>query len=82
MRTIKRYLNRKLYDTHLSHYITLVDILNLAKSKTPFVVLDNKTGEDITKHTVFSSLVQFSHLFTYEDILDFAYKMDINITEE
>lgn len=48
-RTIKKYPNRRLYDTAESRYITLADIRRLVMDKTDFVVIDQKTTEDITR---------------------------------
>ncbi|MFK8017983.1 MAG: polyhydroxyalkanoate synthesis repressor PhaR [Gammaproteobacteria bacterium] len=49
MRTIKKYPNRRLYDTQLSKYITLSHIRDLVIEKEPFVVIDKKSGDDITR---------------------------------
>jgi len=46
---IKKYPNRRLYNTNTSGYIVLDDIVELVKSDTPFVIQDKKTGEDITR---------------------------------
>jgi polyhydroxyalkanoate synthesis repressor PhaR len=48
-RIIKKYPNRRLYDTAESRYITLADVRNLVISKTHFVVIDKKSGDDITR---------------------------------
>jgi polyhydroxyalkanoate synthesis repressor PhaR len=48
-RVIKKYPNRRLYDTVESRYITLADIRRLVIEKTEFVVIDKKTQEDITR---------------------------------
>jgi polyhydroxyalkanoate synthesis repressor PhaR len=48
-RVIKKYPNRRLYDTEESRYITLVDVRNLVTSKIDFVVIDKKSGDDITR---------------------------------
>lgn len=47
-RIIKKYPNRRLYDTEESRYITLSDIRELVNEKVDFVVLEKKTGNDIT----------------------------------
>jgi polyhydroxyalkanoate synthesis repressor PhaR len=52
MHKIKRYANRKLYDTKSKQYITLDKIAKLLKAGEEVSVLDNKTGEDITAVTV------------------------------
>ena len=48
-RVIKKYPNRRLYDTVESRYITLADIRRLVTDKVDFVVVDKKTQEDITR---------------------------------
>jgi polyhydroxyalkanoate synthesis repressor PhaR len=48
-RVIKKYPNRRLYDTEESRYITLSDIRDLVVDKVSFVVIDKKTGDDITR---------------------------------
>lgn len=48
-RTIKKYPNRRLYDTEESRYITLADVRELVLNKVEFEVIDKKTGEDITR---------------------------------
>jgi len=48
-RVIKKYPNRRLYDTELSRYITLVDLQELVIAGEPFVVRDTSSGEDITR---------------------------------
>ncbi|MFK8054447.1 MAG: polyhydroxyalkanoate synthesis repressor PhaR [Woeseiaceae bacterium] len=49
VRTIKKYPNRRLYDTELSKYITLSHIRDLVLEKEQFVVIDKKSGDDITR---------------------------------
>lgn len=48
-RIIKKYPNRRLYDTTESHYITLADVRDLVISKIDFLVIDKKSGDDITR---------------------------------
>jgi polyhydroxyalkanoate synthesis repressor PhaR len=47
--TIKKYANRRLYNTDTSAYITLDDLAAIVKRGDDFVVYDAKTGEDITR---------------------------------
>jgi len=47
--TIKKYANRRLYNTGTSTYVTLEDLATMVKSGENFVVYDAKTGEDITR---------------------------------
>lgn len=46
---IKKYANRRLYNTATSAYVTLDHLSQMVKQKTDFVVYDAKTGEDITR---------------------------------
>jgi polyhydroxyalkanoate synthesis repressor PhaR len=47
--TIKKYANRRLYNTGTSTYVTLEDLAVMVKEGEDFVVYDAKTGEDITR---------------------------------
>jgi polyhydroxyalkanoate synthesis repressor PhaR len=47
--TIKKYANRRLYNTGTSTYVTLEDLATMVKAGNNFVVYDAKTGEDITR---------------------------------
>jgi polyhydroxyalkanoate synthesis repressor PhaR len=47
--TIKKYANRRLYNTGTSTYVTLEDLAAMVKSGEDFVVYDAKTNEDITR---------------------------------
>ncbi|NBS34395.1 MAG: polyhydroxyalkanoate synthesis repressor PhaR [Methylocystaceae bacterium] len=47
--TIKKYANRRLYDTGTSTYVTLEDLAAMVKRGEDFIVCDAKTGEDITR---------------------------------
>ncbi len=47
---IKKYPNRRLYNTATSSYITLDDVVELVRRDTEFIVEDTKTGEDITRY--------------------------------
>ena len=46
---IKKYANRRLYNTATSTYVTLDDLASMVKGGTDFLVYDAKTGEDITR---------------------------------
>ena len=48
-RVIKKYPNRRLYDTVESRYITLTDVLRLVMESIEFVVVDKKNNADITR---------------------------------
>ena len=47
--TIKKYANRRLYNTASSAYVTLADLAKMVKSGEDFVVYDAKSNEDITR---------------------------------
>jgi len=46
---IKKYANRRLYDTRSSRYVTLEDLAEMVRDGDDFMVLDAKTGEDLTR---------------------------------
>ncbi len=52
IKIIKRYQNRKLYDTHESSYVTLDEIAKMIKGGEDLRVIDNKTKNDITAATL------------------------------
>jgi polyhydroxyalkanoate synthesis repressor PhaR len=49
---IKRYSNRKLYDTHQKKYIALSDVQQMIQSGLEIQVINNDTGDDITSQTL------------------------------
>ena len=51
-RLIKRYENRKLYDTTASQYVSLSDIADLVRDGATVRVVDNGTGRDLTAQTL------------------------------
>ncbi len=53
---IKKYANRRLYNTESSTYITLEHLAEMVRKKRDFKVLDAKTGEDIT-HSVLTQII-------------------------
>ena len=53
---IKKYANRRLYNTATSTYVTLDDLAQMVKSGSDFLVYDAKTGEDITR-TVLTQII-------------------------
>ena len=60
-RIIKKYPNRRLYDTVESRYITLADIRRLVTEKVEFVVVDKKTQEDITRSILLQVIAEQEH---------------------
>ncbi len=59
-RLIKRYANRKLYDTKASSYVTLDDVAEILASGEDVQIIDNKTKEDLTRVTLAQILVERS----------------------
>ncbi len=57
-RIIKKYPNRRLYDTDTSSYITLAQVKRLVMDSEPFVVLDVKTGEDLTRNILLQIILE------------------------
>ena len=52
IRIIKKYPNRRLYDTELGSYITLEAIKKLIYDHQEFKIVESKTRQDVTKHTL------------------------------
>jgi polyhydroxyalkanoate synthesis repressor PhaR len=57
-RIIKKYPNRRLYDTEVSRYITLADVRELVMSCTPFRVLDSANDADITRSILLQIMLE------------------------
>ena len=57
-RVIKKYPNRRLYDTDTSTYITLAEVKQLVMASQPIVVRDAKTGEDITRSILLQIILE------------------------
>jgi polyhydroxyalkanoate synthesis repressor PhaR len=55
---IKKYANRRLYNTSTSSYVTLDDLSRMVKARADFVVYDAKTGEDITRAVLTQIIVE------------------------
>ena len=58
VRVIKKYPNRRLYDTDTSTYITLSDVRELVMAGALFVVRDAKTGEDLTRSILLQIILE------------------------
>ena len=57
-RVIKKYPNRRLYDTQHSSYITLTQVRELVMGKAHFVVRDAKTGDDLTRSILLQIILE------------------------
>ena len=53
---IKKYANRRLYNTDTSTYVTLEDLAEMVRGERDFVVYDAKSGEDLT-HSVLTQII-------------------------
>ena len=58
VRLIKKYPNRRLYDTKNSAYITITEIKNLVLTCEPFIVYDAKTNEDLTRNILLQIILE------------------------
>ena len=54
---IKKYANRRLYNTAKSSYVTLDDLAQMVREGDDFAVFDAKTGEDITRSVLTQIIV-------------------------
>lgn len=57
-RLIKKYPNRRLYDTRTSSYITLADVKDLVLANDEFQVVDAKSGEDLTRSILLQIILE------------------------
>ena len=57
-RVIKKYPNRRLYDTEVSRYVTLEDIRALVLKEIPFQVRDARTNEDLTRSILLQIIME------------------------
>lgn len=55
---IKKYANRRLYDTEKSSYVTLQDLVERVKANEDFVVVDAKSGEDLTRSVLTQIIIE------------------------
>lgn len=76
VKIIKRYQNRKLYDTQQSCYVTLDDIAKMIRANEEVMVIDNKSKNDITAATLTQIIFeaekkasQYAPLFTLREII-------------
>jgi polyhydroxyalkanoate synthesis repressor PhaR len=75
VRIIKKYPNRRLYDTVQSRYVTLPEVRDLVISETPFKVIDTQSDEDITRNILLQIILEQESdqdpLFTNAHLQDF-----------
>lgn len=58
LRVLKKYPNRRLYDTRTSGYITLADVKRMVLEQENFIVRDAKTGEDLTRSILLQIILE------------------------
>jgi polyhydroxyalkanoate synthesis repressor PhaR len=58
VRVLKKYPNRRLYDTQSSSYITLADVKQMVLDGAPFEVRDAKSGEDLTRSILLQIILE------------------------
>ena len=58
-RLIKKYPNRRLYDTSTSRYITLDEVRKLVVDELPFKVVEKKTNEDLTRNILLQIIMDY-----------------------
>src|SRR3546814_2325852 len=79
VRIIKKYPNRRLYDTHISRYITLEEIRQLVRQDVKFRVEDKRTHDDITRSILLQVISDQEEggdpIFT-NDLLEFIIRSD------
>ncbi|SNZ20774.1 polyhydroxyalkanoate synthesis repressor PhaR [Cohaesibacter gelatinilyticus] len=68
---IKKYANRRLYNTGTSTYVTLEDLSEMVKAEEDFVVFDAKSGDDITR-SVLTQII-FEHENKGQNLLPIAF---------
>jgi polyhydroxyalkanoate synthesis repressor PhaR len=75
IRIIKKYPNRRVYDTHLSKYIKVVDLRDMIINGIEFKVIDSKTKEDVTRSVLLQIILEQESdnnpLFSSENLLHF-----------
>ena len=62
---IKKYENRRLYDTHSSRYVNLEGVAELVRGGRDIQVVDSKTGEDVTRHVLTQIIVDGRDFFQW-----------------
>ena len=61
LRIIKKYPNRRLYDTEISSYITIEDVKKLVLDDKDFRVVDVKTNDDLTRNILIQIIAEQEH---------------------
>lgn len=61
-RVVKRYPNRRLYDTGESRYVTLADLRRLVLQRVDFTVVDHRSGQDVTRAMLLQVIAESEHV--------------------
>ncbi len=73
---IKKYANRRLYNTGTSSYITLEDLAKMTRDGVDFKVVDAKTGDDIT-HSILTQIIMDEEASGGEQMLPVSFLRDL-----
>ena len=73
---IKKYANRRLYNTGTSSYITLEDLARMTRDGVDFKVVDAKTGDDIT-HSILTQIIMDEEASGGEQMLPVSFLRDL-----
>ena len=83
---IKKYSNRRLYNSSESKYINFKELLELIKNNTDFKIEDHKTGEDLTQEILLQTIFEFKNtsknVFTINFIKKLFLVLNKNNSEE
>ena len=74
-RIIKKYPNRRIYDTQDSKYITLMDVRDMVVEGVDFKIVDAKSGDDLTRNVLLQIIIEqesaHNPLFTTDNLQNF-----------
>lgn len=73
MKIIKRYANRKLYDSERGCYITLSEIIDLIYRGKEFQVIHHYTKVDMTKSIIAKCIAYKAEKYSIKELIDFLY---------
>ena len=81
LRVIKKYPNRRLYDTVESRYITLDDVRRLVLGRIEFCVIDKRSQQDITRPVLLQVIADQEQRILNEHGLELASALDASYQE-
>ena len=70
MRTLKKYPNRRLYDTSQSYYVTVDNVRELVLEHERFQVVDSKSGEDLTRSILLQIFIEQENNSVFKSTLN------------